>query len=117
MLVIEYTKKFENMVVYFEQVMYAPDEKLKVNRFMFELRSKITHSVSQREFTTYAKLLRQFYVVEDSLKWFKRKKISTGLLRKAKEDQVIILILSLNPSKESKGIMQDLSNPLSANYV
>lgn len=67
MSVTEYAEKFENIVVYFGKDVYAPDEKLKVNQYVFGLRDKISHIVSQREFTTYAKLLRQFYVVEDGL--------------------------------------------------
>ncbi|KAI5390164.1 hypothetical protein KIW84_075474 [Lathyrus oleraceus] len=41
---------------------------LKIDQFLFDLRGEISHSVSQREFTTYAELLRQCYVAENSLK-------------------------------------------------
>ncbi|KAI5426315.1 hypothetical protein KIW84_031930 [Lathyrus oleraceus] len=51
-----------------KQAEYAPDEKWKIDQFLFGLRGKIYHSVSQRGFTTYGELLRQCYVAENSLK-------------------------------------------------
>lgn len=68
MSVAEYAEKFEDMAAYSRQAIYAPDEKWKVDQFLFGLRGEISHSVSQREFTTYAELLRQCYVAENSLK-------------------------------------------------
>ncbi|XP_050916204.1 uncharacterized protein LOC127131323 [Lathyrus oleraceus] len=56
------------MAAYSRQADYAPDEKWKIDQFLFGLRGEVSHSVSQREFTTYAKLLRQCYVAENSLK-------------------------------------------------
>lgn len=56
------------MVIYFGKAFYALDENWKVNQFMFGLRGDISHTASQREFTTYVELLRQCYVIEDSLK-------------------------------------------------
>lgn len=68
MLVTAYAEKFENVVVYSRKAVYAPDDKWKVDQFIFGLRVEIADSVSHRELTTYAKLLRQCYVVEDDLK-------------------------------------------------
>ncbi|XP_050909073.1 uncharacterized protein LOC127122837 [Lathyrus oleraceus] len=68
MTVVAYAKKFEDVAAYSRQAMYAPDEKWKIDQFLFGLRGEISHSVSQREFTTYAELLRQCYVAENSLK-------------------------------------------------
>ncbi|XP_050895726.1 uncharacterized protein LOC127102399 [Lathyrus oleraceus] len=62
-----YAEKFEDMAAYFRQAMYTPDEKWKIDQFLFGLRGEISHSVSQREFTTYAELLRQCYMAENSL--------------------------------------------------
>lgn len=56
------------MVVYSRQVVYAPDEKRKVDQFIFRLRDDIAQSISQREFTTYDELLKQCYTAEDNLK-------------------------------------------------
>lgn len=61
-------EKFEDMAPYSRQDAYASDEKWKINQFLFGLRGEISHSVSQREFTTYVELLRQCYVAENSLK-------------------------------------------------
>ncbi|XP_050883789.1 uncharacterized protein LOC127086997 [Lathyrus oleraceus] len=66
--VVAYAKKFEDMAAYSRQVACAPDEKWKVDQFLFGLRGEISHSVSHREFTTYAELLRQCYVAENSSK-------------------------------------------------
>ncbi|XP_050897475.1 uncharacterized protein LOC127104332 [Lathyrus oleraceus] len=63
-----YAEKFEDMAAYSKQAMYAPDERWKIDQFLFGLRGEISHSVSQREFTSYAELLRKCYVVENSLK-------------------------------------------------
>lgn len=68
MSVTKFVEKFENMVVYFRKIVYALNEKWNVNQFMFGLRVEITHNVYQREFITYAELLRQCYIAEDSLK-------------------------------------------------
>ncbi|XP_050915640.1 uncharacterized protein LOC127130715 [Lathyrus oleraceus] len=68
MSVAMYAEKFEDMATYFLQAVYAPDEKWKVDQFLFGLRGEISHCVSQREFTTYVELLRQCYVDENSLK-------------------------------------------------
>ncbi|XP_050898344.1 uncharacterized protein LOC127105218 [Lathyrus oleraceus] len=68
MSVAMYAEKFEDMAAYSRQVVYAPDEKWKIDQFLFGLRGEISHSVSQREFTTYDEFLRQFYVAENSLK-------------------------------------------------
>ncbi|XP_050885784.1 uncharacterized protein LOC127091246 [Lathyrus oleraceus] len=63
-----YVKKFEDMAAYSRQAVYTPNEMWKIGKFLFGLRSEISHSISQREFTTYAALLRQCYVAENSLK-------------------------------------------------
>ncbi|XP_050876973.1 uncharacterized protein LOC127080716 [Lathyrus oleraceus] len=55
--VAAYAEKFEDMVVYFRQAVYTPDEKWKIDQFLFGLKGEISHSVSQREFITYAELL------------------------------------------------------------
>ncbi|XP_050875592.1 uncharacterized protein LOC127079226 [Lathyrus oleraceus] len=68
MLVAMYAENFEDMAAYSRQAVYAPDEKWMIDQFLFGLRGEISHSVSQREFTTYAELLRQCYVAENSLK-------------------------------------------------
>ncbi|XP_050876955.1 uncharacterized protein LOC127080689 [Lathyrus oleraceus] len=68
MTVAAYAKKFEDMAAYVRQAAYAPNEKWKIDHFLFGLRGGISHSVSQREFTTYAELLRKCYVAENSLK-------------------------------------------------
>ncbi|XP_050888517.1 uncharacterized protein LOC127093617 [Lathyrus oleraceus] len=68
MSVAMYAEKLEDMVAYSRQVVYAPEEKWKIDQFLFGLRGEISHSISQREFTTYAELLRQCYVTENSLK-------------------------------------------------
>ncbi|XP_050902090.1 uncharacterized protein LOC127110562 [Lathyrus oleraceus] len=68
MTVAAYAEKFEDMTAYSRQATYAPDEKWKIDQFLFGLRGENSHSVSQREFTTYAELLRQCYVAENSLK-------------------------------------------------
>ncbi|XP_050902140.1 uncharacterized protein LOC127111333 [Lathyrus oleraceus] len=68
MKVAVYAEKFEDMTAYSRQAEYAPDEKWKIDQFLFGLRGEISHSVSQREFTTYAELLRQCYVAENNLK-------------------------------------------------
>ncbi|XP_050878800.1 uncharacterized protein LOC127082616 [Lathyrus oleraceus] len=68
MTVAAYAEKFEDMASYSRQAVYAPDERWKIDQFLFGLRGEIYHSVSQREFTTYAELLRQCYVTENSLK-------------------------------------------------
>ncbi|XP_058726825.1 uncharacterized protein LOC131598218 [Vicia villosa] len=66
--VSEYAEKFEDMADYSRQAVYAPDELWKIDQFLMGLRADIAHSVSQREFTTYAECLRQCYVAENSLK-------------------------------------------------
>ncbi|XP_050883981.1 uncharacterized protein LOC127087157 [Lathyrus oleraceus] len=58
MSMVVYAEKFEDMFAYSRQASYAPDEKWKIDQFLFGLRGEISHSVSQREFTTYAELLR-----------------------------------------------------------
>ncbi|XP_058775048.1 uncharacterized protein LOC131649294 [Vicia villosa] len=68
MSVSEYAEKFEDLADYSRQAVYALDELWKIDQFMMGLRADITHSVSQREFTTYAECLRQCYVAENSLK-------------------------------------------------
>ncbi|XP_058734870.1 uncharacterized protein LOC131606742 isoform X1 [Vicia villosa] len=68
MSVSEYAEKFEDLADYSRQAVYAPDELWKIDQFMMGLRADIAHSVSQREFTTYAECLRQCYVAENSLK-------------------------------------------------
>ncbi|XP_050878698.1 uncharacterized protein LOC127082494 [Lathyrus oleraceus] len=68
MSVATYAKKFEDMATYSRQTEYAPNEKWKIDQSLFGLRGEISHSVSQREITTYAELLRQCYVAENSLK-------------------------------------------------
>ena len=82
MSVANYAEKFENMAAYSRQAMYAPDEKWKVNQFIFGLRAEISHSVSQREFETYSELLRQCYIAEGSLKRVQEE----GNLNRAKQD-------------------------------
>ncbi|XP_058765537.1 uncharacterized protein LOC131639035 [Vicia villosa] len=66
--VSEYAEKFEDMAAYSRLAIYAPDELWKIDQFLFGLNADIAHSVSQREFTTYAECLRQCYVAENSLK-------------------------------------------------
>lgn len=68
MSVAEYAENFENMVDYSRKVVYAPDEKWKMDQFMFGLRGEIYHIIYHREFTNYAELLRQCYVAKNSLK-------------------------------------------------
>ncbi|XP_050915453.1 uncharacterized protein LOC127130499 [Lathyrus oleraceus] len=68
MTVVVYAEKFEDMDAYSRQAAYAPDERWKIDEFLFGLRGEISHSVSQREFTSYAELLRQWYVTDNSLK-------------------------------------------------
>ncbi|XP_050875233.1 uncharacterized protein LOC127078856 [Lathyrus oleraceus] len=68
MTIVPYAEKFEDMAAYSRQAAYAPDERWKIDQFVFGLRGEISHSVSQREFTTYVELLRQCYVDENSLK-------------------------------------------------
>ncbi|XP_050876633.1 uncharacterized protein LOC127080349 [Lathyrus oleraceus] len=68
MTVAAYSKKFEDMAAYSRQAAYAPDERWKIDQFIFGLRGEISHSASQREFKTYAELLRKCYVAENSLK-------------------------------------------------
>src|SRR3954471_21899657 len=68
MSVSEYAEKFEDLADYSRQAVYAPDELWKIDQFLMGLRADIAHSVSQREFTTYAECLRQCYVAENSLK-------------------------------------------------
>src|SRR4051812_22559778 len=68
MSVSEYAEKFEDLADYSRQAVYAPDELWKIDQFMMGLRADIAHSVSQREFNTYAECLRQCYVAENSLK-------------------------------------------------
>jgi hypothetical protein len=57
MIVAAYAEKFEDMAAYSRQATYAPDERWKIDQFLFGLKSEISHSVSQREFITYAELL------------------------------------------------------------
>ncbi|XP_058776820.1 uncharacterized protein LOC131651171 [Vicia villosa] len=68
MSVSEYAEKFEDMAAYSRQAAYAPDELWKIDQFLMGLNADIMHSVSQREFTTYAECLRQCYVAENTLK-------------------------------------------------
>ncbi|XP_058783112.1 uncharacterized protein LOC131657768 [Vicia villosa] len=68
MSVSEYAEKFEDMAAYSRQAAYAPDELWKIDQFLMGLDADIVHSVSQREFTTYAECLRQCYVAENTLK-------------------------------------------------
>ncbi|XP_050914925.1 uncharacterized protein LOC127129853 [Lathyrus oleraceus] len=68
MSVAVYAEKFEDMAEYSRQDPYAPDRRWMIDQFLFGLRGEIYHSVSQREFTSYAELLRQCYVAENSLK-------------------------------------------------
>ncbi|XP_050902204.1 uncharacterized protein LOC127112054, partial [Lathyrus oleraceus] len=68
MSVVAYAEKFEDMAAYSRQAAYALDERWKIDQFLFGLRGENSHSVSQREFTSYAELLRQCYVAENSLK-------------------------------------------------
>ncbi|XP_058783906.1 uncharacterized protein LOC131658653 [Vicia villosa] len=72
--VSEYAEKFEDMAAYSRQAVYAPDELWKIDQFLFGLNADIAHSVSQREFTTYAECLRQCYVAENSLKRVKEER-------------------------------------------
>lgn len=46
------------MAAYSRQAAYVPDEKWKIDQFLFGLRGEISHNMSQRKFTTYAELLR-----------------------------------------------------------
>ncbi|XP_058764648.1 uncharacterized protein LOC131638115 [Vicia villosa] len=66
--VSEYAKKFEDMAAFSRQAAYASDELWKIDQFLMGLNADIVHSVSQREFTTYAECLRQCYVAENTLK-------------------------------------------------
>lgn len=54
MSVAMHDEKSEDMVPYFRQAAYAPDEKWKIDQFLFGLRGEISYSVSHREFTSYA---------------------------------------------------------------
>lgn len=82
--------------------MYASDEKWKVDQFIFGLRVEIDHSVSQRGFTTYAKLLRQCYVIEDSLKRILEEGDQYRFSQKDQGCPTISLSLNIKPSKESR---------------
>src|SRR3954462_8668172 len=64
MSVATYAEKFEILAAYSRQAAYAPNESWKVDQFLYSSRADISHSVSQREFTTYTELLRQCYVAE-----------------------------------------------------
>lgn len=68
MSVSEYADKFKDMVAYYREVVYAPDELWKINPFLFGMRADIAHSLFHREFNTYARCLRQCYVSDNSLK-------------------------------------------------
>ncbi|XP_050890368.1 uncharacterized protein LOC127095768 [Lathyrus oleraceus] len=68
MIVVVYAEKFEDMAAYSRQAAYAPNERWKIDQFLFGLRGEISHSVSQREFTTYSELLRKCYVAKNNLK-------------------------------------------------
>ncbi|XP_050919253.1 uncharacterized protein LOC127136776 [Lathyrus oleraceus] len=68
MSVAAYAEKFKDMASYSRQVAYAPNERWKIDQFLFDLRGEISHSISQRELTSYVELLRQCYVTENSLK-------------------------------------------------
>ncbi|XP_050895664.1 uncharacterized protein LOC127102328 [Lathyrus oleraceus] len=68
MSVVVYAEKFEDMADYSRKTVYAPNEKWKIDQFLFSLRGENSHSVSQREFTTYVELIRQCYVADNSLK-------------------------------------------------
>ncbi|XP_058726596.1 uncharacterized protein LOC131597956 [Vicia villosa] len=68
MSVYEYAEKFGDMAAYSRQAAYAPDELWKIDQFLMGLNADIVHSVSQREFTTYAECLRQCYAAENTLK-------------------------------------------------
>lgn len=54
---VEYAKKFEDMVGYSNQDVYAPNKKWKINQLMFGLRGEIEYSVAQHQFDTYVVLL------------------------------------------------------------
>ncbi|XP_050908554.1 uncharacterized protein LOC127122224 [Lathyrus oleraceus] len=84
MSVAAYAEKFEDMAAYSRQAAYAPDERWKIDQFLFGLRGEISHSVSQREFTAYAELLRQCYVAENSLKKVQEER---DLYRSGQRDQ------------------------------
>lgn len=66
--VSEYDEKFKDMDAYSRQAIYTPNELWKIDQFIFALNANVAHSVSQREFTTYAECLRKCYVSENSLK-------------------------------------------------
>lgn len=94
MSVTGYAEKIKNMDVYSRKVVYASYEKWKVDQFMYGLRVEIAPNVSQREFTTYADLLRRCYVVKNNLK---RVQEEIDQYMFGQKDQVISLSLSLNP--------------------
>ncbi|XP_050889269.1 uncharacterized protein LOC127094484 [Lathyrus oleraceus] len=47
MTVVAYAEKFEEMAAYSRWATYAPDERWKIDQFIFRLRGEISHSVSQ----------------------------------------------------------------------
>ncbi|XP_058750817.1 uncharacterized protein LOC131623828 [Vicia villosa] len=68
MTVAEFAARFEDMVTYSNQALYAPNERWKINQFKIGLRGEIDYCVGQQRYNTYAELLEQCYIVEQSLK-------------------------------------------------
>lgn len=117
MSVAMYAEKFEDMATYSRQVAYAPDERWKIDQFLFGLRGEISHSDSQREFTSYAKLLRKCYVAENSLKKVQEERDLYRSGQRDQEGQEASLGLDLRLSRENRCNMQDLTNLLNVKYV
>ncbi|XP_058766702.1 uncharacterized protein LOC131640305 [Vicia villosa] len=74
MTVAEFAAKFEDMATYSSQALYAPDERWKINQFKIGLRGEIDYCVGQQRYNTYAELLEQCYIVEQSLKKIQQEK-------------------------------------------
>ncbi|XP_058741754.1 uncharacterized protein LOC131614144 [Vicia villosa] len=110
MSVSEYAEKFEDMAAYSRQAAYAPDELWKIDQFLMGLNADIVHSVSQREFTTYAECLRQCYVAENTLKRVQEEKKQNKPVRRDQGRSGQHLKLRNSPSIK-KPVYEDRSNP------
>ncbi|XP_058775479.1 uncharacterized protein LOC131649738 [Vicia villosa] len=110
MSVSEYAEKFEDMAAYSRQAAYAPDELWKIDQFLMGLNVDIVHSVSQREFTTYAECLRQCYVAENTLKRVQEEKEQNKPVRRDQGRSGQHLKPRNSPSMK-KPVYGDHSNP------
>ncbi|XP_058768784.1 uncharacterized protein LOC131642564 [Vicia villosa] len=109
--VFEYVEKFEDMADYSRQVVYAPDELWKIDQFLMGLRADIAHSVSQREFTTYAECLRQCYVAENSLKRVQEERNQNRTNFRYQGRSTLHLKPCSSPSKKKQGYGDQSAQP------